>query len=57
LRHPSNRTRLSGSREEKGTVARDAVNLAYLGLRATLGRARVRHDDPQTMIVVARRTD
>lgn len=38
-------------------MARDAVNLAYLGLRATLGRARVRHDDPQTMIVVARRTD
>lgn len=38
-----------------GLLARDALDLGYLGLRLGLGRFVVRHDDPQTLIVVARK--
>jgi hypothetical protein len=39
----------------KGLVARDTLDLGYLGLRLGLGRVTLRDDDPQTLIVVARK--
>jgi hypothetical protein len=39
-----------------GRVARDALDLAYQGIRFTLGSVRIRPGAPQTLIVVARKT-
>lgn len=39
----------------KGRIARDALDLTYLGIRLSAGRLVIRKDDPQTLIVVARK--